>query len=345
MLRLSCLLCITLLSAGCDFLFPSLDDDDADGDSALVADAGGSIYRLSAGVDSVDVVWTASVDVTDSVSFATVGDTVVVGAGARVHGLDDGTGEARWETAVVDQVVSMTQGDGRAYALSFTALTAIDTDNGDIVWTVDFAALGLSGVSFAPPVFVDGGVILGGDPVRRIDGRVGTVTAIYATGDPEMLGLAADDETVILGTQSGIFGFDSRLDETFSLSTAAEVDRVVPTTRGLFYSQVGAGVGLVSRFGTPVWNLDDGAVYDALVQTEEVGVGARLQGDVRAFDLVQGVEIWASTDTSSPVRGLAIAGNAVLFAGGSLVQGLDPESGTLLWEWSPASPPVSLVAL
>jgi outer membrane protein assembly factor BamB len=291
------------------------------------------------------VVWTARVAETDSVSFAVVGTTVVVGAGARVHGLDEATGEELWTADVIDQVVALTQGDGRAYALGFTALTALDVADGSVAWTLDFTTDGIAGVSFADPVFSGGAVVLGGDPVRRVAADTGNVATTYATSDTEMLGLAADGGDVFVGTRSGIFGLNSAFTELWSHPTTDEVDRIVPTPSGIFYSQVGAGVGLVSSTGEAVWNVDDGAVYEALRGAEGVVVGARLQGTVHAFDPVGGTQIWSVTETSSPVRGLAVSGTTVLYGGGGFVQGLALADGTVLWEWSPGAPPVGVAAL
>jgi outer membrane protein assembly factor BamB len=340
LIRLLSLLLVAF-TAGCDLL---LGDDD-DGDPGLVGDAGGTVYRLSGGVDTVDVIWTADVAVTDSISFATAGSTVIVAAGSRVHGFAEDSGDELWTADVIDQVVALTQGDGRAYALSFTALTAIDVDDGSIVWTLDFTADAIVGVSFADPVFSGSAVILGGDPVRRVDAASGIVSATYATSDTEMLGLAADGSEVFVGTRNGIFGLSGGLDETWSLARTDDVDRIVPTPAGIFYSQVGAGVGLVSDAGAALWNEDDGAVYEALVAGEGVVVGARLQGTVHAFNPTDGTSLWSVDTTSSPVRGLAVSGTTVLYGGGMFVQGLDLNDGSVLWEWSPGAGPVGVAAL
>jgi len=327
--------------AGCDFLLP--DDDDA-GDPGLVGDANGTVYRLAAGIDSVSIDWTADVAAADTISFASVGDTIVVGAGAEVTGLDPTTGENLWSSAVVDQVVAMTSGGGLAYALSFTALTALDPADGAVVWTQDFTVEGITGVSFAEPVFAGGGVILGGDPVRRFDGATGAPDGTYATGDTEMLGLAVDGGDVFVGGRSGIAGLSSGLVEAWLRDTVEDVDRIVPTDAGIVYSQVGAGLSLISADGSPGWSDDDGSVYDALAASEGLVIGARLQGTVHGWGSSDGTQAWVTPDAASPVRGLGVSGATVLYAGGTFVRGLNPSDGSLLWEWSPAANPVGLAA-
>ncbi len=340
-MRTTLLLLPFALLAGCDFILP---DDDDDGDPGLVADADGTVYRLSAGVDSVSVVWTADVAATDSVSFAVSGDTVVVGAGSRVHGLAAADGTELWTADVIDQVVAMTQGGGRAYALGFTAMTAIDVADGAVLWTADFTADGIAGVSFAAPVFADGGVILGGDPVRRFEGSNGAPDGTWTSGDTEMLGLAVDGGRVYAGGRNGISALGADLSESWSHDTPEEVDRIAPTGAGIVYSQVGAGVSLISSAGEPGWSVDDGAVYESLVAAESAVVGARLQGSVHAWNAADGAELWTVTDTSSPVRGLAVTGATILYGGGEFVQGLDPGDGSVLWEWSPGANPVGVSA-
>ena len=246
---------------------------------------------------------------------------------------------------LVDQVVGLVSGDGRAYGLGFTALTAVDVATGAVAWTLDFTSQSVTNVSFADPVFAAGSVYLGGDPVRKIDGATGLVEATYSTGDSEMLGLAAADSAVYIGTRNGIFALTPDLVETWRHAPGEEVDRIAPTNVGVFYSQVGAGVGLVTRQGGPVWNDDDGGVYEALVATENLVLGARLQGTLEAWTPSDGVSAWTANETSSPVRGLAVSNSTVFFAGGGFVQGLDLTDGTVLWEWSPAMAPVGLSAL
>jgi outer membrane protein assembly factor BamB len=338
------LLCLLPLATGCDFLFPTVDDED-DGDPGLVGDAAGTVYRLVGGLDSVSVVWTATVATADSVSFASVGDTVVVGAGTQVHGLDAETGDELWVADVIDQVIGMTSGDGRVYAHSFTALTAIDVAEGTIAWTQDFTVEGITGVSFADPVFANGGVVLGGDPVRRFTGANGMISGTYATGDTEMLGLATDGTTLYVGSSNGISALNSGLQESWVVAPGEEVDRIALTTGGVVFSQVGVGVSLVSEDGVEGWDDASGAVYDALVPAEDIAIAARLQGTVHAFNSADGSESWAVTETSGPVRGLGLSGTTVLYAGGAFVQGLDLADGTVLWEWSPAAAPVGLFAL
>ena len=94
-----------------------------------------------------------------------------------------------------------------------------------------------------------------------------------------------------------------------------------------------------------MWNDDDGGVYEALVATENLVLGARLQGTLEAWTPSDGVSAWTANETSSPVRGLAVSNSTVFFAGGGFVQGLDLTDGTVLWEWSPAMAPVGLSAL
>ena len=161
------LLCLAP-ALGCDFLFPDLQDEDAD--PAFAVDAQGTVYGLAGGADSVEVLWTAEVDPADAALIEVAGGTLVIGAGRRVHGLDSDTGDALWVADLADQVVGMTQGDGRVYALTFTGLTAVSIEDGSVAWTLDFTAENISGVSFADPVFASGAVYLGGDPVRRVEG-------------------------------------------------------------------------------------------------------------------------------------------------------------------------------
>ena len=166
----------------------------------------------------------------------------------------------------------------------------------------------------------------------------------YATADPEMLALAAGGAAILIGTRSGIFGLSLTLAEAWRHGTDEEVDHVVPTASGIFYSQVGAGVGAVSDAGAALWSVDDGAGYDALVPGQGLVVGARLQGTVHGFDPSDGSVAWSVTDTAAPVRGLDVSGQTVLYAGGGFVQGLNLIDGTVLWEWSPGAAPVGVAA-
>ena len=137
-----------------------------------------------------------------------------------------------------------------------------------------------------------------------------------------------------------------QLSEVWSHPTSDEVDNLVVGGAAVFYSVLGAGVGLLTTSGNPVASADDDGVYEALAMgPDNLLLGARSDAVLLAWDETALEEQWTVTDVSVPVQGLASAGTSVFYGNGGYVDGISAVNGNSLWVYQASGAAAGLLGI
>ena len=326
-----------------------LDDDDA-GDEVLVATDAGTLGLWSATELEVTSIWRTDIPSANRVALTADSDTVYDGPGSEISAFplaaSSESQEALWTWSAPDDVVALVgPGGGAVYAMTTSTLHAIADGDGGELWSIDLL-LDLTGVSDDALVYDGGDLILGGNPVRRIDPNSGAVTNEYETTSSDVSGLAISGGVVYVAAAEGVLALSSgALVEQWVHATAVEVDAVAVGSAGVAFAERGGGVGSLAANGNPVFVSADQDVYDGLLAVEGLVVAARSDGALLGFDAADGASVWVVDSLGGPVGGLDATGLTIFYGHANVLDGVNVSDGSALFSLSPSGRPVAIDAL
>ena len=330
--------------AGCDLF---IDDEDS-GDLFVLATDQGSLQLLSGGTASASLVWDVEIAAAGKVSIVSDGSSIFAGSGAEVGAFSQASGVALWPAPASlggDVVALAGPGEGAVYAMTLDGtLAALDVTAGALLWSVDLL-IDLPGSADDALLFAQGSVLLGGDPIRNLDPADGSVRASYPSGDSYVSDMAVIDDTLFAGLADGVVALSvESMSEQWRYSTADEVDNLVATSSGVFFSVVGQGAELLTTTGNPIAVAGDDAVFEALgASSDNLLLGARSDGTLFAWDEAALSEQWSVADLSLPVHDLVVRGESVFYGHGLFVDGINLSDGGSLWIYSSPGNPVAML--
>jgi|GEM_PF-1701341 len=331
---------------GADCLGVLLDDDDSE--SVVLATDSGYLGRLAGTSTEASTTWTGEIANSNRVSVVADAESVYVGAASQVRAVAlTGLGEQAetWTWSAPDDVVALAgPGDGRLYVMTTSTLHALGTDGGEI-WSVDLL-LDLTGVADDAIAFGGGALILGGNPVRRLNPATGAVTHTLTTGSTDVSAVAVSGGVAYIATATGVVAAAAAdLVQQWEHPTSAEVDEVHATASSIAYAVRGGEVGLLAIGGNPVFDSgSETGVFDGLLIAQNLVVAARADGDLLAWDEGDGSLIW-SESLSGPVGGLDANGVTVFYGHGDELEALNLSDGSTLWRLSTTGSPTAVLAL
>ncbi len=336
-LAVACFLAtVPAIVAGCPF---DLDDGEA---AVVVLTSQGKVAAFDG--DGNASIWDATVGSSEFGDLLADGGTVfVLTGGSNVVALDDVDGATIWDTDLGGSTAGeLAISDDTLFAQTADDVIALDADSGEILWqeTVD----DLSGAMATG----EGGLFLGGDPVRRLDPASGAEEATFDIGDPLVPALAVSGGRVVVGGRFeviSLFPGDLAEDWSFVLDNAS-CSGMVADGGDVYVSTDNKGLlGFEADIADPFMEalvtsaLDPPELADGTVYVSESF------GDVYAIDAETGDEIWPWSSASEHRGGLAYSGGTVFVSDGESLVGIDAADGAMDWEQSPGGTLVSLAAL
>ncbi|QGX93861.1 hypothetical protein EI982_03200 [Haloplanus rallus] len=258
-------------------------------------------------------------------------DDVVVGLGGPLHAYDATTGDRRWATdsggvtpAVTDGVVS-------------TGVTGLDLVDGSVRWRFGTTE------NVSPPAVVGNTVFVGSDDnyLYALAANTGAIRWSARTDGHIRTTPAVDEDTVYVGTMEGtLYAFDvSDGTERWTFDVGGQVQS--PTLHGgtVYVGNFSPTLTAVDAAdGTEAWRADveqaGGTRFIALkTAADDAAVYTGANGDLRAFDVSDGSELWQVTSTEQRVvqsPPILVDGTVLVHMGSSL-RAFDSAEGTEQW--------------
>ncbi len=299
-------------------------------------DAANTGSSLSAAPDQFQVRWDRDLHLQEIPSSPAVGyDRVYVLTLDGLFALRLTSGAVLWSKASLHGLSTPALFDGDLlFGGTDGRLHAVDAASGTEVWNVTLIANPVfSGVTSSPKILFDTGYI----GTFNESGGVGAVVAFWATNGTIRWRVPAP--------ASVSFSSPALVNGTVYVGVIGKYN----TTTQVTYDPPYGVLALDAATGAQRWFFPtDGSVAASpFVVGSEVIVPAK-DGFVYALDATTGTLLWrvaAQAGVSSP----ALAGNAVVLAGGSFGSGgrvtaLDPATGAILWTFTPNGPVQSSVA-
>jgi outer membrane protein assembly factor BamB len=331
------LLALSLLSA-CDGLFGE------DPTTALVvATDQGRLVRLDATDDETSQLWSAEIPASSTVSLLVDGGTVYAASGSELAAFDLESGDPKWSAPHAFGVTVVNVAgplSGAVFALTFDDLVAVDAATGEEIWRQD---LNLTLTDAADEALVAGGgtLILGGDPIRRLDPGTGAELEVYDTPDSDIRALQLLDGTVYAGLADGIVALDaSTLIEQWFVAAPNQVDNLHAAGGSVLYSVLGGGVAAASTLGAAAGAAEDGEIFQHVAIDGDQFLGVRADGRLVAWErepfsactaTADCTRAWEVDGSSATSDALAVGDDAVYFSSGGILEAVASIGGAELW--------------
>lgn len=339
--RLILLLTALTLLPACDEL---LGGDD--GTPLVVATDQGRVIRLNATDDEAAQAWTADIPSSSAVTLLVSGSDVYAASGTQLNAFDLETGEARWsaphafEVTVVNVVGPI---DGALFALTFDDLVALNASTGEELWRQDLNLV-LVGAADEALVASGGTLVLGGDPIRRIDPATGDELQAYDTPDSDVRALGIEGGAVFAGLADGLVSLDaSSLAEGWRVGASGQVDNLALGGGTVLYSVLGGGIAAASSSdGSSLGAAEDGEIFQHVAIDGARFLGVRADGLLAAWDSTAFADCtldgecataWEVPGSSATVDALAVGSDAVYYSSGGVLDAVIGADGGSLWTY------------
>ena len=341
MRRLAVLALLLPLTA-CDLLL----DDPADGAPVYVGTDAGAIVRLAVGEEESTPLWSSPIEESAAVVVLARGEDVYASSGDEVLALDAGTGDPVWpERRRLGDTITNLAGpvDGLLFALTFNHLFAVESGNGEIAWQKDLS-FELTDVSDGALAAEDGMVVLGGNPIRRLDPANGDVLASYPSGDSNIRQLRIAGGQAVAGLADGLVSLSlPGLAESWFVATPDQVDNVAIDGDTVAYSILGGGIAAVDAGAAAAAGAaEDGEIFQHVATSEGLILGVRADGALSAWDvgpfasctLAASCEAdWVVDAANATVHALAVSDPDVFLANGAVLDRIGLADGSDLGSW------------
>ncbi len=341
-MRRLALLALLIPLTACDGFF----DDPPEGATLFVGTDAGEIVRLSVGEEESTALWTSEIEASATVVVLARGGDVFASSGQEVLGLDAETGEAIWtERVLLGDTVTNLAGpvEGLLFALAFNNLFALESGTGEIAWQKDLS-FDLTDVSDGAIDAAEGSVVLGGNPIRRLDPSSGDVLDTYASGDSNIRQLRIAGGRALAGLPDGLVSLNLQgLGENWFIATADQVDNVAVDGATVVYSILGGGIAAASASGGAAQGAAEGdEIFQHVAAAEGLLLGVRADGALSAWDGTAFASCtadaecateWLVDDANATAHALEVADPDVFLANGAVLSRIGLADGSDLGSW------------